>query len=106
MIYILTRRSMKNFQRHTSVAKNYIQELHSNVQKHNGFIKATTFWDDNGNEMYTISKWQNLKSWNSWLKSDYRDLVKTSYNRNNILFNEHHSEVTKVFNTYYDGPLL
>ena len=27
MIYILTRRSMKSFQRHTSVAKNYMQEL-------------------------------------------------------------------------------
>ena len=106
MIYILTKRCMKNFQRHTAVAKNYMQELHSNVQKQQGFIKATTFWDDQGRDMYTISKWQNKNAWNEWLKSDYRYNVRTSYNKNNILFDEHHCEVSKVFNTYYDGPLL
>ena len=106
MIYILTKRTMKNFNRHTNIAKSYMQELHSYVQRQQGFVKATTFWDFDGTEMYTISKWKNQTAWNDWLKSDNRYLVSTSYNKNGILFNEHHREVAKIFNSSYDGPLL
>ena len=75
-----------------------------------GFIWSESFWENdihdslfNNKCLYTLSDWQNIKYWNSWLESEQR---KNTINNLNIEFNSEITILKKKIDPFCSIPLL
>ena len=81
---------------HFIIYKNYISRLHFNATNITGFLKGTTYWDGNLN-VYTISQWDNINSWNNWESSEERMIIINEFQ--DLIIKESHDEIFKVMKT-------
>ncbi len=81
------------------VLKKYTEDLHKQVIKNPGFIKAESFWEYDKDNMTDInlvvfSSWKNHNDFDKWLESDNRKKVAKKYEKIKIV--EKHKVINKI----------
>lgn len=105
-VYILSTRLLKN-PTAKRLSKNLVNDLHKLSFQQPGFIYAKTFWNNNKNHIYTVTKWESEDDWVNWYKSKERNNVVKQYcseaikeNHETIENYDHPEIITKSWDEY------
>ena len=83
---------------------NYITELHYKSLKQPGFIKASSYWDHQYKQIYTVSHWNTKDDWESWLTSKSRDDILKDHKKD--LESESHEYLNEIHRSYNSNIFL